>query len=281
LAGLNRALSLFREADDLSGAAETLCSLSSGSGVFADDDDAERDYAEQALADAQRDGDEALIGRALARLAPSLPGDEREVTLTRAAELLDRVGDHREIAGAYNNAAYQTLREGQPERADVLLVPALSAAERVGDAWNLIVIHGTAGLTKVVLGDHDQARQHLRLQLELSIEHGLRHNGDGVIGLAAIEARRGDYDAAARLVGIARGLGYPPTKHDITMDERLVRDFLAPAMRAYGEGQWRCAERNGAAMPYPKAIAYALGEKGPADVDRSVCTPISPRGQHL
>jgi tetratricopeptide (TPR) repeat protein len=272
LAGLHRALALFRDAEDHVGAAEVLCSLAGGVGVFADDREAERAYAEQALGEARLVGDDALTGRALARLAPCLSADEREVTLSHAAELLERVGDHAELASAYNNTAYQLLREGQPEQADRLADVALGAADRVAHAWNMIVIHGTAGLTKVILGDHQAAREHLVRQLELSREHGLRHNGEGIVGLAVIEVRRGRYDAAARLLGIARHLGYPPTKHDVVISELLERDFFVPAMRVHGQARWRSGEQLGAAMSYEDAIAYALGETG---VDDAITPPAT------
>jgi hypothetical protein len=69
----------------------------------------ERAYAEAACAHARESGDDATLGMTLAKLARALPPAERLPVLEQARDLLQRVGNYRQLAQAYGNAAYAAL----------------------------------------------------------------------------------------------------------------------------------------------------------------------------
>ena len=84
---------------------------------------------------------------------------------------------------------------------------------------------------------------------------------EGLRGLAAVAARHGELDRAARLYGAAEAHRYEEPEHPI--DARLHDTFFAPALARYGTEAWDAAERAGAALGLRDAIAYALGERQP------------------
>jgi hypothetical protein len=70
---------------------------------------------------------------------------------------------------------------------------------------------------------------------------------------AAIAARRGDPERAARLLGAA--IAIAPVG-DADVNARLEEQFFAPARRT---PNWNDAYTAGAQMGFQEAIAYALG----------------------
>ena len=80
---------------------------------------------------------------------------------------------------------------------------------------------------------------------------------EGLLGLAAVAASRGDDDRAARLGGAAVTHRDGP---DDEVDARLSAAFLDPARARTGSGAWDAAFRDGTALSFADAIAYALEE---------------------
>ena len=79
-------------------------------------------------------------------------------------------------------------------------------------------------------------------------------------GLAAVAAvRDDDLDRAARLTGAAAAHRYDEP-HD-PVDARLDATFLEPARARCGADAWDAALREGAALSFEDAIAYALDER--------------------
>jgi hypothetical protein len=122
-----------------------------------------------------------------------------------------------------------------------------------------MIILGNIGLAHLFAGEPERAREPFERELRLSIDNHFRKGADeAVAGLSAVAAAQGRDEVAARLRGAAKALGYPPSPFDKRIDERLERTYIAPARTRYGHTAWQTAERAGAALPYPRATAYAL-----------------------
>ena len=257
--GLTAALALYRQADDHAGISETLSTLAIAVGVFDDDLAGERRYAQEACDHARIAGSDALLGRALGRLA-AVSGDRRRAILEQAAELLIPLGDYRQVASVYSSAAYVALSEDRVAEATSLLDTALTALGRIDDPWETMITLSNVGLARLFAGNIDRARNAFERALRLCTQHVIdRIAGESLAGLAAVAAAEGRDERAARLRGAAHTSGYPPATFDRKIDDRLERDYLAAARIRYGT--WRDAERAGEECSLEHAIAYALGER--------------------
>jgi predicted ATPase/DNA-binding SARP family transcriptional activator len=259
--GLRAAAALYRQANDHAGLSETLSSLAVSVGVFAGDQVGERRYALQACEHARSAGDDGLLGRALGKLAV-VSGQERRALLEQAADLLIPLGDYREVATAYSNAAYACLIEDSIAEATSFLESALHLVGRIEDPLETEIILSNIGLARLFSGELDHARDAFERALRLCAQHNLRElAGEGLAGLAAVAAAQSRDETAAWLRGAARTLGYPPAALDRRIDDRLERDYLAAARTRYGDAAWDADEHAGARSSREAAIAYALGDR--------------------
>jgi class 3 adenylate cyclase len=258
--GTRAALALYREGNDNAGISETLSALAVAVGVFDDDLAGERRYAREACRHARIAGDDALLGRALGRLA-AVSGDERRAILDRAAELLIPLGDYRQVASAYSSAAYVALSEDRIGQATSLLDSALQAVGRIEDPWETMVIFSNIGLARLFSGDLDRAGDAFERALRLRAQHVFENAAEALAGLAAVAAAQGRDERAARLRGAANAAGYPPATFDKKIDDRLERDYLAAARTRCGDVAWRASEQAGEDLSSEHANAYALGER--------------------
>ena len=259
--GTQAALDLYRQGNDDAGISETLSELAVAVGVFHDDLAGERRYAQEACRHARIAGDDALLGRALGKLA-AVSGDQRPVILKQAAELLIPLGDYRQVASAYSSAAYVALSEDRIGEATSLLDTALQAVRRIEDPWQTMVIFSNLGLARLFSGDLDQASDAFERALRLRAQHGFENAGEGLAGLAAVAAAQRRDERAARLRGAAHAAGYPPATFDKKIDDRLERDYLAAARTRCGDAAWRAGEQAGEELATEHANAYALGKPG-------------------
>ena len=85
---------------------------------------------------------------------------------------------------------------------------------------------------------------------------------EGFRGLAAVAMLDGDGTRAARLVGAADEHRYD--KAEDRVDARLDETFFEPARTRCGADAWNAAAREGRALSFEDAIAYALEEPLPA-----------------
>ena len=259
--GLRAALALYRQADDHAGMSETLCRLAESVGLYTDDVAAERRYALRACRHARIAGDDELLGQALGKLA-AVAGDQRRAILEQAAELLIPLGNYRQVADAYNSAAYGALTEDRVAEATSLLETALRAATRIDDPLQMTVIHSDIGLARLFSGDPNRARDAFEQALRLCAQYAFRGVADeSLAGLAAVAAAQGRDETAARLRGAAHALGYPPTTFDKRIDDRLERDYLAVARTRQGDAAWHADEQAGAGLSREQAIAYVLDDR--------------------
>jgi hypothetical protein len=81
---------------------------------------------------------------------------------------------------------------------------------------------------------------------------------EGLRGLAAVAVVRGDTNRAAILVGAAAAHRYD--KPEDPVDTRLDQTFFEPARTRCGTDTWDAGAREGSALTFEEAIAYALEE---------------------
>jgi hypothetical protein len=122
-----------------------------------------------------------------------------------------------------------------------------------------MLLRGNFGLAALLTGDADAACQAFREELTLCRELVfLPFASEGLAGLAAVSAIRGDDERAARLVGAAAEHRYGQPRDPV--DERLDATFFEPTRTRHGADEWDAATREGGALGFEDAIAYALQE---------------------
>jgi MalT-like TPR region len=251
----SEAVALSRSAGDPAGIAEAILNLA---GFEPDDPDDFRALADEALPYARKSGDERLIADALALHALSLPIADVDAEIAETAALYRKVGDVHGLAGLYNNVGYTAVTQGSYERAAVYLQEALPIAEASGEPLRVIIAYGSLGLASLFMAELDGARAHFAEELHLAQEHGLTWiASEGMAGLAAIAASRGELDRAARLLGAAQSLA------KVLNDAggvRLEQEFFSPARERLGETRWRAAHADGARLDFDEAVRLALDE---------------------
>jgi non-specific serine/threonine protein kinase len=81
---------------------------------------------------------------------------------------------------------------------------------------------------------------------------------EGLRGLAAIAVEDGDAKRAATLVAAADAHRYDQAENPV--EARLDAAFFEPARTRCGTNAWNAAAREGSALSFDAAIAYALQE---------------------
>lgn len=82
---------------------------------------------------------------------------------------------------------------------------------------------------------------------------------EGLRGLAAVAVTHGDAKRAAALVGAAAAHRYDQPASPV--DARLDETYFEPARARCGKDVWDAAARDGGALSFEEAIAYAIGEQ--------------------
>jgi predicted ATPase/DNA-binding SARP family transcriptional activator len=222
--------------------------------------------SEEALDWARRTGDEWEIASALrscARGAVEM-GELRE-RVDLAAGHLERVGNVRDMADLLTSAAYSALCGGADADATDYAERAITSVRATGDPFMWMILTGNRGLAALFTGDHETARAAFREELEIARELVVRPiASEGLLGLAGLTAGAGDLRRAARLRGASEANMYDQPQDEILA--RVEATFLRPARERLGAAEWDAAVRQGAALDYQDAIAYAL-EETPVPVD--------------
>jgi hypothetical protein len=215
------------------------------------------------VACARATGDPGLI--ALAAYASALAaGDWRELRarVERAALLLEQAGDAFHLADLFHIAGYRALWSASDDDAAELLARAVALTRELDEPYLWMLVRGKWGLAALLRDDMAGAAAAFRELLELARELVVLPVAfEGLRGLAAVAAHRGDLDRAARLYGAAGMHRYAEPDHPV--DVRVHDTFFAPARARYGTEAWDIAARAGAALDFRHAITYALGEPRP------------------
>ena len=198
-----------------------------------------------------------MAAYAYAMAAPGIT--ELRARVDRAADLLDEVGNVYYLADLFAAAAYAALQMGGERDAKEFVDRATPATRALADPYQWMLLRGNFGLAALLTGDTDAARNAFREELKLCGElvH-LPFVSEGLAGLGAVSAVRGDDDRAARLAGAAAAHRYGEPKDPV--DARLDATFFQPARTRHGADAWDAAAREGSALSFEDAIAYALAE---------------------
>jgi predicted ATPase/DNA-binding SARP family transcriptional activator len=228
--------------------------------IMLGDREASRRFAEDACRHARRSGDEPLLAKATASLVNMSDLPERLQALEQAHELLSRVGDHRELAIAYNNAAHSAIKEHREQHALKLLETAGSVAAKAPMRYPVLnsTIAGTSAMAHLFTGDFPRAREEFVRVLRICVANAFTFAADEALaGLAALAATEGQHERAARLLGASLAMGYPAPIDRPNLD-RIEHHYLSPARMRHGPAAWDRAMATGAAMSPEQAITYAL-----------------------
>jgi tetratricopeptide (TPR) repeat protein len=216
-------------------------------------------YARQALRHAHESQDSALIAHALSLLAPSVPWEEGQPLYDEAIALLRGIGSRRQLCVLHSNMAVRAIAEGHYDEALALLRRAIPLAQEDGNPQLMSGCLGDIGLAELLSGEHMRAQDAFVNQIRLCRQHGFRWQaGEGLLGLAAIAAARGDRERAARLTGAAQKTGH---RGLAAIEVELERRFLADAH----DETWVAAFDAGVQLRFADAIRYALDEPATAD----------------
>jgi non-specific serine/threonine protein kinase len=130
----------------------------------------------------------------------------------------------------------------------------------------LAFVCGNMGLAALYSGDLDRAQEAFEEQLRLCREHVFWVAAEGLSGLAALAARRGDPKRAARLLGAATAIG--PWDADTDVRDALEQRFFEPARRRYGAPRWSQAHAAGTRLSFEAAIDFALSREADRHMNR-------------
>ena len=256
------ALALSRQAGDPAGIADALLGLAQFEVAESLPQTRRRALAEEALALAHEAGDNRLIAGALRHRALALPPQHAAAEFDEAVAALRKTGSTRELTWLYSDAAYNSIKEGNPERASPLLEHALPLARELGDPRTQAIVCGNVGLEALFSGDLDRAQDAFEEQLRLCRDHVLWLAPEGLAGLAAVAACQGNPDHAARLLAAATATG--GWDADAEVRDAFEQQFFDPARQRHGERLWSKAYTTGTRLSLEEAIDLALS----AEADR-------------
>jgi hypothetical protein len=118
---------------------------------------------------------------------------------------------------------------------------------------------GNLGLAALLTGQSDVAANAFREELSLCRDMVVRPVvNEGLRGLAAVAVVNGDAKRAATLLGAAATHHYDTPEYPV--DARLDETFFEPARARCPSDVWNAAAREGSALSFEDAIAYALEE---------------------
>jgi predicted ATPase/class 3 adenylate cyclase len=222
--------------------------------------DVARTLADEAGSCASAAGDDwAIAMAAFARALPAKSATELRERVDRAASLLDAVGNVHRLADLLASAAYQALSIGSDRDANDFLDRAVPIVHGLDNPLLRMLLRGNLALAALLTGETDAAREAFGDELRLSREFVvLPFASEGLGGLAAVATVHDDLHRAARLFGAAAAHRYGQPED--ALDARLEATFFAPARARCGGDAWHDTAREGAALSFDDAIAYALDE---------------------
>jgi hypothetical protein len=216
------------------------------------------ELADEALQWARAAGDEWEIAQASYGKAIAASGiaDLRKRVDT-AASLLSEIGNANQLANLLTSAAYAALCLGGERDATDLAARATPIARALDDQLLQMTNSGNFGLAAVLTGETETASRAFREELTLCRDMVVRPQVfEGLRGLAAAAVVDRDTNRAAILVGAAGAHRYDNPQDPV--QARLDEEFFEPARTCCGADTWDVAVREGSALSFDDAIAYAL-----------------------
>jgi tetratricopeptide (TPR) repeat protein len=163
-------------------------------------------------------------------------------------------------AHSLNHLAVASLRRGDHPRAARYAEEALSVTRRSGDRLGANVALHLLAEAAWASDKHERAARYFREALVLASEAADKTSSAYCIqGLADVAGTRGEPRRAARLLGAADALlettGLPIY---VTTDHDLHQRVASAARELLGELAWTAARKEGRAMSFEEAVAYAV-----------------------
>jgi len=201
---------------------------------------------------------------------------ERQGNLDRATQLFEEalaasrdVGERAGLAWALGNLGRLARMRGDDPRADRLFDECLRLSREIGDQWGAAWTLGNLGRAALDRGEHQRASALFEESLILC--RGLasrdRRSAYMVHYLGVVAGELGHPERAARLFGAAEALR-DTTGRTLSPADRAEHQRHVDAVRgALGTEQFDAAWADGQAMPFERAVEYALS------------APPTPRGQ--
>jgi tetratricopeptide (TPR) repeat protein len=251
-------LRLFRAQSDVHGAAEALIALSMDTDQAGECDQA-ADLAREAMELARTTGDEWLIACALgAQVLGS--GESFQQTKRYAMQGLDmlrRRGDRIQLSVALGNLGFAAMSAGDYEAAAPDLDEAVALTEELNECRFLPFTTVNRGLLHVLRAADSAAARDFARTLELCRASGEPLPvAEALTGLAAIAARGGAMELAARLSGAADA---QRVFQAVGVAELRLRQQVIEPARAPGDGAaWARAWTAGKSLTFDQAIAAGL-----------------------
>jgi hypothetical protein len=220
-------------------------------------------YAQASERHARLTGNAGLIGKALVRDVRQAPLDEQPAVLQEITDLLTKAGDYRQLQIAYLNCGNRASKEGRHTEALALFDEAHRIAQKRSSPWLTMRRLDNIAQANLLVGNIERARDAAAEELGFAINYGMRSTTEYCLAnLAALAAAENKPDRAARLLGAARAMGYP-SEDDRDEEERLERQFFAPARETYGADAWQRSEAQGALLSFDEAVSYAAEDTEP------------------
>jgi len=171
--------------------------------------------------------------------------------------MLRRVGDRIQLSAALSNLGYSAMMAGDFATAAPLLDAAAAVDEEVQDARLLPFHLVNRGLLHAFEGEDRQAASDLARALVLCRESGQALPvSEGLTGLAAVTARRGDSKLAARLSGAADA---HRLFEAVSVPERQLQEHVIASARASGAETYRQKEWTaGNSLTFDQALSLGL-----------------------
>src|SRR4051794_13944816 len=157
----------------------------------------------------------------------------------------------------FSGVAYGAVLFAGDEDALKFVKRALPLIRELEDPYLWMMLQGNLGLAALFTGDDETAdaafREELRLCRELVV---LPFASEGLVGMAALAARRGEHRQAARLVGASEAHRYGQPQDAV--DARLEATFFEETRQRCGRGTWDSEVGGGAGLSFEDAINEAL-----------------------
>jgi predicted ATPase/DNA-binding SARP family transcriptional activator len=225
-----------------------------------------RALSDEAIRLAERSGDRWAV--ALARAFGLAVATDYEDCARRSRLAVPdarRVGDLKAVALMCRGTAGEAIAERRYREALGWLEQGLRAARELGDPAPLLWLGCNLGLARLFLDELDESEAAYREALEHWRDVGWEDEvlGERLLSLAALAARRGDSERAARLEGAAtRYRAFARSPSEDTVWSRLCDEILAPA-REQSPTEWDSAVREGEFLTTPELLDLAI-PGGPA-----------------
>jgi predicted ATPase/class 3 adenylate cyclase len=216
--------------------------------------------ADEALQWATTAGDDwALAMAAFSKAMAASTIAELRPRVDRAAALLGEVGNVYSLADLLASTSYVALIVGSDDDAKEFVARATDVLRGLDYPFTWMLLRGNAGLAALFTGDAEAAREAFREELALCRRLVvLPFASEGLAGLGGVDVVQGDYHRAARLFGASAAHRYGQPRDPVY--DRLDSEFFEPARTRYGPDAWDAAAREGGALSFEEAIAYALQE---------------------